>query len=132
MVDTLNCYLDNIDMKTKSFSFRSLSSFLGAVAFCLSYQTAQAQFIGGSGASSQPPAGASSQPPAGTQGTSSDTSNPTAAEPPVGSPAGPLAGTEAVGSLSTAQLIALGLVAAGVIAAAVSSGGGGGGTTGTN
>ncbi len=113
---------------------RSISYLLSAVVLCCSFQTAQAQFIGGVGAPTDSPSGATDAVGAGALGSNLGAT----IEPPIVAPvvgagtAGLDAGAAAVGGLSTSAALALAALAAGVIAVALSSGGGGGGgTTGT-
>jgi len=112
---------------------RYISYLLSAVVLCCSFQTAQAQFIGGVGAPTDSPSGATDAVGAGAPGSNLGAT----VEPPILTPAaeagtaGLDAGAAAVGGLSTTTALALAALAAGVLAAALSSGGGGGGTTGT-
>ena len=108
---------------------RSISYLLSAVVLCCSFQTAQAQFIGGVGAPTDSPSGATDAVGAGAPGSNLGAT----VEPPILTPAaeagtaGLDAGAAAVGGLSTNAALALAAVAAGAIAVALSNHG----TTGT-
>ncbi len=108
---------------------RSISYLLSAVVLCCSFQTAQAQFIGGVGAPTDSPISATEGVGAGALGSNLGAT----IEPPIVAPvvgagtAGVGAGAAAVGGLSTNAALALAAVAAGAIAVALSNLG----TTGT-
>jgi len=112
---------------------RYLSYSLSALVLCCSFQTAQAQFIGGVGAPPEASGSGVEGVGAGSLGSNlGATIEPLILAPAAGAgTAGVGAGAAAVGGLSTAAALALAALAAGAIAVAVSSGGSGGGTTGT-
>ena len=136
MVDTLIASIDNSPMNSKNY-LRRLCPALSALVLLFSFQTAQAQFIGGVGVAPEVTGGASEGVGAGALGSNLGA---TAELVTLGSTAGAGAGAAvgagvatgaAIGGLSTAAALALGAVAVGAVAVALSSGNSGSGTTGT-